>query len=149
MACLWDIIRTFKHFDSLKEFMKIFLFHSRKCSRTLSLVHHNQEIYSFPYLLKTDKFLFPLIHLHNFSFVPLPVIELEYLLNLFAVFLQKVSYRTKKHDCLFFWWSVISWASWITFLIVLWLAQYFFIRFLAKFILVASTSDLIPFAISS
>ena len=79
MACLLDVLRTFKYFDSLKEFMKIFLISSRKCSRTLSLVHHCREIYCFPYLLKTGKFLFPLIHLPKFYFIPLSVIELEYL----------------------------------------------------------------------
>ena len=25
MGCVWDVLRAFEHFDSLKEFMKIFL----------------------------------------------------------------------------------------------------------------------------
>ena len=30
MPCLWDVLRAFKHFYSLKEFMKIFLISFQK-----------------------------------------------------------------------------------------------------------------------
>ena len=30
MACVWDVLRAFKHFDSLKEFMKIFFISFQK-----------------------------------------------------------------------------------------------------------------------
>ena len=72
MACLWDVLRSFKHYDSLGEFMKIF-----------SISFQN--------------------------FILLSVMELGCLLKILrafychlAVFLRKVSYRTKKYDYLFF-----------------------------------------------
>ena len=45
------------------------------------------QIYCFPYLLKADTFLFLIFYLYNFSFIPLPVMELGYLLKILRVIL--------------------------------------------------------------
>ena len=146
--------KSFKTFwFSYRIYENIFNFIPESAVELFRYNHHYQEIHCFPYLLKTDKFLFPLIHRHKFSFVPLSVIELEYLFKIarafcchFVVFLQKVSRRTKKHCYLFFDGQLFPehlnhFSYGILACSIFFYIQKEFIRFFTKFIPVASTSD--------